>query len=720
MTKQKSTKRALLLSALSLLMCVSMLIGSTFAWFTDSVTSGNNRIVAGNLDIELEYYNGSDWKTVNNATDLFTGNLWEPGHTEVVYLKLSNLGSLALKYQLGIKINSEIEGTNVAGETFKLSDYIMMGVVEGKQPSYADRAEAVAAVASNSGIIGNGYTKSGNMEKDADALYLAVVVYMPESVGNEANYKTGTAAPEINLGINLIATQNTVESDSFDNQYDKMATVDTEEELLEALAADYDLITLGANIELTDGIAIPAEKTVAIDLAGFTISYTSNVDDADLMVNNGDLTIADSIGTGKIVYTYTGVANARSVSTIVNLPGAVLTVEGGAIVNASAFLSDSYSYAIDSLTNGGAGDVELNIVGGTVKSEYMAIRQFVNGEVCKNILNMSGGVVDGGKRGINVQLKNNYAYTTITGGVVKGEDYSLCAITPSENISVTGGTFEGTVWYSGTVGIIAGGTFDTDPSDYVADGYKAVLTGNKYEVVKYATVASTVAELEKALANGENVVLAGDIELTKKLTVKKDAVIDLNGYTLDAKVSSNYLFESSSDTDPSMIITSSKNGAVINAGDKAVLLGYGSTEIYNVTINVGTTSSAVGNPFNVRGNLTIGEGTVINVEKLNNSLISNHEKVNIVIDGAKINVDTFKVNGGAMISLVNGTTIAIDDTEVNVGLDATYTSYFISKANNATIGENCTINVKDAAGTAYGITYKADANVGDKYAWEKQ
>ncbi|MBP3497850.1 MAG: hypothetical protein J6K33_08465, partial [Alistipes sp.] len=213
MTKQKSTKRALLLSALSLLMCVSMLIGSTFAWFTDSVTSGNNKIVAGNLDIELEYYNGSAWKTVNNATDLFTGELWEPGHTEVVYLKMSNLGSLALKYQLGINIVSETSGTNVYGNTFKLSDYIYMGVVEnvnGETGAYAmddtGRAQAIAE-ATNAAIISTGYTKTGSMVKDANALYLAVVVYMPNSVENEANYKPGTTPPEINLGINLVATQ---------------------------------------------------------------------------------------------------------------------------------------------------------------------------------------------------------------------------------------------------------------------------------------------------------------------------------------------------------------------------------------------------------------------------------------------------------------------------------------------------------------------------------
>ena len=62
MTKQKTTKRALLLSALSLLLCVSMLIGSTFAWFTDSVTTGSAVIQAGTLDIVLEYWNGTQWE----------------------------------------------------------------------------------------------------------------------------------------------------------------------------------------------------------------------------------------------------------------------------------------------------------------------------------------------------------------------------------------------------------------------------------------------------------------------------------------------------------------------------------------------------------------------------------------------------------------------------------------------------------------------------------
>ena len=59
MSSKKSTKRALLMSVISMLLCLAMLTGTTFAWFTDSVKSGMNKIVAGNLDVELQYYDGT-------------------------------------------------------------------------------------------------------------------------------------------------------------------------------------------------------------------------------------------------------------------------------------------------------------------------------------------------------------------------------------------------------------------------------------------------------------------------------------------------------------------------------------------------------------------------------------------------------------------------------------------------------------------------------------
>ena len=147
MTNRKTTRRALVMSILSLLLCLSMLIGTTFAWFTDSVTSANNIIKSGNLDVELYYQveGQSDWTKVTASTSVFMENaLWEPGHTEVVKLKVVNEGTLALKYTLGVNIASETGSVNKEGKSFLLSDYIKFGVVEGEQ-NY-NREQAVAAV----------------------------------------------------------------------------------------------------------------------------------------------------------------------------------------------------------------------------------------------------------------------------------------------------------------------------------------------------------------------------------------------------------------------------------------------------------------------------------------------------------------------------------------------------------------------------------------------
>ena len=260
MTNAKSTKRSLLTSAVALVICFAMLIGTTFAWFTDSVTSANNVIMSGNLDIELEYWNGEKWVDVSGKSDILTNTLWEPGTTEVAYLRVTNAGSLALKYQLGINVVSETAGVNAAGDSFLLSDYILFGVVEGvngESDAYANRDDAVAAV-ENAQIISAGYGKSSTM-LSGDELYLALVVYMPTTVGNEANHN-GTDVPKIELGINVLATQFTYEDDSFDENYDANAElvnviVSNEAEFVAALAEakNGDVIGIEGNVTWTTG-----------------------------------------------------------------------------------------------------------------------------------------------------------------------------------------------------------------------------------------------------------------------------------------------------------------------------------------------------------------------------------------------------------------------------------------------------------------------------------
>ena len=221
-----NTKRALLTSVLAIVACVAMLIGSTFAWFTDTASTGVNKIQAGNLDVKLEYKNtkGADFKEAKADTLVFKdGALWEPGHVEYVVLKVSNAGSLALKYRLGINIANETDSTNVDGNAFKLSDYIKFAVLDGDR-SGLGRDELVAA-AGEGAALNAGYTDEDHLLKGKDKT-VTLVVWMPTAVGNEANHKTDAAAPTIDLGIDVLATQYTEEYDSFDNQYDKNAAAE--------------------------------------------------------------------------------------------------------------------------------------------------------------------------------------------------------------------------------------------------------------------------------------------------------------------------------------------------------------------------------------------------------------------------------------------------------------------------------------------------------------
>ena len=230
MTKKRSTKRALLLSALSLLMCVSMLIGSTFAWFTDSVTSKNNIIKSGNLDVKLEYRvqkNGTwtDWDEVDSRTDIFGYDNWEPGCVAIAQFRVTNVGSLALKYQMTADVYEETPGVNVKGEEFLLSDFLYTEVVAAD----ATREQILASTTGkrlkapvrsdvpNTDLV----VSARNLEKDQEEV-VALAIWMPTTVGNEANHN-GTQ-PSITFGINLIATQQTFEKDSFNDQYDVNAT----------------------------------------------------------------------------------------------------------------------------------------------------------------------------------------------------------------------------------------------------------------------------------------------------------------------------------------------------------------------------------------------------------------------------------------------------------------------------------------------------------------
>lgn len=233
--KVGGTKRALLTSVLALVLSLAMLAGSTFAWFTDTASTGVNRIVSGNLDVGLQYWGvGEDgqktWLTAENSEDLFDKNaLWEPGYTQIVYLKVKNNGNLALTYAMQITPVHETVGVNVDGEQFKLSDYIKFAwttfTADGDgAPVALDREGAQAGVGEGA-KLGTTLHRQAEQPLEAGAEELvALVAWMPENVGNEANYST--VQPTIELSLKVLATQAAVESDSFNNTYDEDAVDD--------------------------------------------------------------------------------------------------------------------------------------------------------------------------------------------------------------------------------------------------------------------------------------------------------------------------------------------------------------------------------------------------------------------------------------------------------------------------------------------------------------
>lgn len=230
--KVGGTKRALLTSVLALVLSLAMLAGSTFAWFTDTASTGVNRIVSGNLDVGLEYWGGAEsgWLTAENSEDLFDKNaLWEPGYTQIIYLRVANNGNLALTYAMQITPVRETVGVNVDGEEFKLSDYIKFGwtafTVDGDgAPVALDREAAQTGVGDGAQLGTTLHRQAAEpMEAGAEEL-VALVAWMPEDVGNEANYST--VQPTIELSLKVLATQAAVESDSFNKTYDEDAVDD--------------------------------------------------------------------------------------------------------------------------------------------------------------------------------------------------------------------------------------------------------------------------------------------------------------------------------------------------------------------------------------------------------------------------------------------------------------------------------------------------------------
>ena len=311
MSNRKATKRALLTSVMALVMCVVMLVGTTFAWFTDTASTGVNKIQAGNLKVDIvKSENGGSIKgesmsfvNKDGADDI----LWEPGVTfRTAGFQIKNDGNLALKYKLALN--------GVTGSS-KLLEVIKFSVVTEVKTDNGSTFEAVD-IDTFEGHLGAGETSD---------TVLYIQGHMDENAGNDYQNLELTG-----LGITVYATQDNVESDSFGPNYDKDATYYP---VLDA-AGMKDALVNGGNIMVDANIApdraLVATKETTIDMNGKTVENTADIwgDDADqwslISAQNGaELTIT---GNG------TFQAKENDCYAVDVQDGATVTIENGTFV----------------------------------------------------------------------------------------------------------------------------------------------------------------------------------------------------------------------------------------------------------------------------------------------------------------------------------------------------------------------------------------------------
>lgn len=320
MTSRKNTKRALLASILSVVLCVSMLIGTTFAWFTDSVTNTGNKIVSGNLKVDLIHVGGGDNGedvSLKNTPDhkIFDYDKWEPGYTAMETLRVVNEGNLAVKFRLDATTEGAVDGKN--GE--KLADVIDVYVYEGdgiptitsfeelKADSNWRNAGSLSSLMADPDGVAHGVLLPDGENKDglpSGSVQMTVALHMQESADND--YQSLSLG---SLNFILNATQYTYEEDGFgSSDYDTDA----------AFADTY----VTSSAELKDAIANAED--------GDVIGLTPATYEGDIAINK-DITLVgspDTIFTGKIS------ATPKTTRSSDNYPA--LTVEGATFADTAS------------------------------------------------------------------------------------------------------------------------------------------------------------------------------------------------------------------------------------------------------------------------------------------------------------------------------------------------------------------------------------------------
>ena len=449
MTSSKSTKRALVSSALAILMCVAMLIGTTFAWFTDTASTSVNKIQAGTLKVDIVKEDGVT--SIKNESMSFVNKdgsaniLWEPGATFMTpAFKIKSTGSLALKYKLTL---NGITGDNM------LLDVITFSVVK------ADGTEVALD------------TFVGHLTPDAalsDALYIKG--HMDEAAGNDYQNKTLEG-----LGITVYAAQDTVENDSYGNEYDQDAEyaveVKTADELHKALEND-------DNVVLATDIALPDDWTPAGNGTRSGASFT------------GD--------------SYTGIFNGNG-KTISNVKNSLFGVVTGTVKNVKLVA------AIDNTESDSVGAVARILAGGTISD--VTVSGSVKGE--KAVGGVVGRVLAAGtvSNCTNSATVESTSGSDAAGGIVGKAYYTVTG----KEMNIIGckntGTINGKYAAGGIVGFSAANVKNCENSGEITmTGTNASAVGGIIgEQTNYGTISGNKNTKDITVNGSTNVNVGGII-----------------------------------------------------------------------------------------------------------------------------------------------------------------------------------------------------------------
>ncbi len=417
-------------------------------------------------------------------------------------------------------------------------------------------------------------------------------------------------------------------------------------------------ITLIENIELVgETIKVANGQTVVLDLNGKTITAIDNKTSGnyDAIYNEGNLTIKDSVGGGKITLTATTDRKYASYSAVISNHLGTLTVDGGTIEHLGG---TSMAYAIDNRSNTGSADAVLTINGGIVKSGYIAIRQFANSTTGSTILIVNGGEIYGGNTGVWIQSPNagaNVADLTVTGGTIGGGSRGVLVYSTSKttvaleggeisgfNVSVSEGTVEDAKITKGdSVELEAPAGYNWVEGKLVAKVYVAQSGDVKYESLQDAVNAGGKVTLLKDIALAETVTIAAD----------KNVTLDLAGFVISGADNATGSFELIANKG-TLTIEDSVGGGKITltaTNDRnwnaysAVIANLGGT----LTINGGTIEHLGGTDmaYAIDNNSTIGD-TILIVN--GGEILSNNYRAVRMFANSTTHTNSVTVNGGTV------------------------------------------------------------------------